>query len=173
MKISKTFTIYAPIDKVWHELADNFEDVAAWSRIIPESKAIAGNSDFDELAHATGRSCKTPFGGGHTTEQINVYDLGDDSQKQIGWRVTNLPPMIEYGDNAATLTAQGTEKTVVNFNIDFKMRTWGIPAIVLLKPYMNRMIGTIATDLTHYIETGAPSPAKMKELQKRQAAAGA
>ena len=172
MKLSKTFTINAPIDKVWHELADNFEGVGAWSRVVPESKAIPGSSDFDELDHATGRVCATPLGS-HVTEQITRYDLGDDRQKQIGWRVTNLPPMIEYGDNLATLTAKGTEKTVLIFNIDFKMRTWGIPAIVFMKPYMSRMIGTIAIDLTHYIETGAPSPAKVKQLQKQQAAAGA
>ena len=172
MKLSKTFTINAPIDKVWHELADNFEDVAAWSRLIPESKAIPGNSEFDEVGHATGRVCKSPLGS-HTTEQINFYDLGDEKQKQIGWRVTNLPPIIEYGDNLATLTAKGTEKTVLNFNMDLKMRWWGMPAIVFLKPYMSRMIGTIATDLTHYIETGAPSPAKVKQLRKQKATAGA
>ena len=172
MKLSKTFTINAPIDEVWHELADNFESVAVWSRLVPESRAIPGSSDFDELDHATGRVCATPLGS-DVTEQINHYDSGDDRQKQIGWRVTHLPPIMEYADNLATLTAKGTAKTVVNFNMDFKMRWWGIPAIVFMKPYMSRMFGTIATDLTHYIETGAPSPAKVKELQKQQAGAGA
>ena len=172
MKLSKTFTINAPIDKVWHELADNFESVATWSRLIQESKAIPGSSDFDELDHATGRVCTTRDGM-HPTEQINFYDLGDDKQRQIGWRATNLPPMIEYGDELATLTANGTEKTVVNFKMDFRMRWWGIPAIVFMKPYMSWVIGTMVTDLTHYIETGAPSPAKVKELRKRHAAAGA
>ena len=172
MKLSKTFTINAPIDKVWHELADNFERVGAWSRVVPESKAIPGSSDFDELGHATGRVCATPLGS-DVTEQINHYDPGDDRQKQIGWRVTNLPPIMEYADNLATLTAKGTAKTVVNFHMDVKMRMWGIPAIVFMKPYMSRILGTVATDLTHYIETGAPSPAKMKELQKQRAAAGA
>ncbi len=172
MKISKTFTINASIDEVWHELADKFEGVAAWSRLVPESKAIPGSSDFDELDHATGRVCKTPLGS-DTTEQINHYDLGDGKQRQIGWRVTNLPRVMEYADNLATLTAKGTAMTVCSFDMDVKMRTWGIPAIVFLKPYMSRMLGTIATDLTHYIETGAPSPAKVKQLKKRQAAAGA
>ena len=172
MKLSKTFTINAPIDKVWHELADNFEGVGAWSRVVPESKAIPGSSDFDQLGHATGRVCATPLGS-DVTEQINHYDPGDDKQKQIGWRVTNLPSIMEYADNLATLTAKGMAETVVIFDMDVKMRTWGIPAIVFMKPYMSRMIGTVAIDLTHYIETGEPSPAKMKQLQKQQAAAGA
>ena len=172
MKLSITFTVNAPIDKVWHELTDNFEGVGAWSRVVSESTAIAGSSGFDDLEHATGRVCTTPFGS-DTTEQINRYDLGDDRQKQIGWHVTNLPRIFEYADNLATLTAKGTAKTVCNFDLDMKMRTWAIPAIVFMKPYLSRMLGTIAIDFRHYVETGEPSPAKVKELQKRQVAAGA
>ena len=161
MNIQKEILVNKPASEVWEVLGPQFEDAYKWARGLDHSQGH-GEPVFDGAA-CSNRTCEVP-GFGEIQEVIKKFD----AEKHIlSYEVTHgFPGFITSAVNTWRLTAQGFN-TKVEMNME--MQTKGIKGAIMgpmMKMNLNKMISGVLSDLKTYVEKGAPSEYKMKELAK-------
>ena len=161
MNIQKEILVNKPASEVWEVLGTQFQDAYKWARGLDHSQGH-GEAAFDG-ASCSNRTCEVP-GFGKIQEVIKKFD----SEKYIlAYEVTyGFPDFITSAVNTWKLTAQGFN-TKVEMNME--MQTKGIKGAIMgpmMKMNLNKMISGVLSDLKTYVEKGAPSEYKMKELAK-------
>ena len=165
MEIKKSFTVDAPIDKVWHHLATEFGQAHAWCTGLYHSEAY--NAPTLPGAPAANRACDT--NQGKIKEVIETFD---PANYHLAYSVIEgFPGFVKSGTNNWRLTPQGDTTRV---DIHFVAELQGLVG-TLMQPMMGWQLGKVleaaGQDFKHYVETGRPSAAKARELAKRKRAA--
>ena len=164
VKINKTVRIDAPADQVWEILGHQFHDAGAWASAIHKSGPhqagpVAGDAPFAQ----NGRACDTSLGP--FRETVQHYD---EAAMAYGYTAEGdkTPFFVKSLQNNWTVKADGPARSVVTMQMEAKL----LPVFAqLMGPIIRRQFDTVldetTDDLKHYVETGSPSPRKVKAMQ--------
>ena len=164
-KLSNYIHIDAPADQVWQVVGVQFDRIGEWATAIPASTA-APNSGGVTQARATGRSCHTGLRWlPEVSETILDYD---DAARTLTYEAQDgMPKFVAVARNRWTVTPEGAQRCRVSYDAVFETR--GVLGRLARGP---ALIGVMRTgrhtldDLKHYVERGAPSPRKRRQLRK-------
>lgn len=161
MNIKKKITVNKNIEKAWDVLGNQFGEAYKWASGLNHSNAY-GKPQLEGTT-CNNRSCDTTQG--KIEEVIRTFD---SKNYILEYEVIDgFPFFVDTGINKWQLTANGI---TTNVNIDFNLKTKGLMGFIMnpmLKMQMNKLIGFALEDFKHYVETGQPSPRKVKELAKK------
>lgn len=165
LHIEKDFVIDAPVDRVWHILADEFVDVGSWASGLTSSGPNPHAVPLDD-GTAGGRVCEIP-GFGLTDERVVDYR---PEERRIAYSVDaeKIPGFVQNIVNRWTLRPRGAATSPsTEVSMRFSAEVSG-PLGALMKPMMRRKfdktLSAVEADLTAYAETGRVSAAKAREL---------
>ena len=162
LTITTTRIVKAPRDTVWRVVADEFGEVAKWASVISEN-TIEGADDADGLLGAA-RTCFIPGFGSSVSERVTVYD---EEAGQFEYEVLQgLPPFVEKGTSAWTITAIDAETTKIVSTVTMEIAD-GTPAmpVGLTRGGFAQVMTVSLDDLVHYVETGEPHPRQVASAQ--------
>ena len=161
MEIKKEIVINKQIHHVWEVVGDQYADAYKWARGLHFSHGH-GTPKFDG-ASCNNRTCEVP-GFGKVNEVIRKYD---PKNYVLSYEVVEgFPGFITKGVNTWRLTPQGG-KTKVSMHL--VMDTKGLKGAIMgpmMKMQLNKLIAGVVEDLKIFLETGAPSKQKQKEINK-------
>ncbi|HAA11720.1 MAG TPA: MxaD family protein [Cytophagales bacterium] len=161
MDIQKSITVNKPIAAVWEILGNQYTEAYRWARELYHSEG-SGAPQFSG-ASCSKRTCDTSFGTIH--EEIRTFD---PQRHILEYEVVKgFPGFIKQGINHWELTSLSDGITKVTMH--FKGETQGLLGLVMgpvLNRKLNKNLGEVLGDFKHYVETGKPSPGKVKDNQK-------
>ena len=154
MKISRSTTINAPLEKLWAVFVDDFVPVHLWMASIKNSSPMTKGTQVAG-APAIGRVAEIGAGspGGLMVEQITKVDakakvIEFDTELQ---NIKGFNPIIGW-PNRVTLEAQGNA-TKITWEIRPRLKTIGAGFVRSLE------------EIKAYVETDQPHPRKAKAFE--------
>ena len=160
MEFNREIIINKPIEAAWEILGNQFGEAYKWARGLKHSNAygqpvLAG-------ASCNNRACDTTQG--KIKEVIRNFD--PDNYRLSYEVIEGFPFFVESGVNNWQLIPQG-KMTQVKMHLVIK--TKGLMGAILgplMKMQMNKLTTYAIEDFKHFVETGNPSPEKVKEMKK-------
>ena len=155
MELQLTQEINAPAKKVWEVLAHQFAEISEWAPNIESSRAIEMSEvptgfKVAENAPVPGRVTPNPLG--ELTEVITAYS---EKKKSFTFEVAGPAPLFSHTANTTKVVEQGTDKSIVTF--DLQLSPKGI--FNLFSPLLKRRFQTskfgpagMIRDLKNYVE---------------------
>jgi hypothetical protein len=187
-RISKELVITAPADAVWQVLGPGFARIGEWATAIPSSTAIPATGAVPPVppaptggptpsrrsavagmvdAPVAGRVCTTGLRMvPEVTETLVAYD---EANRSLTYEASGMPAFVTTARNTWTVTPLGDERCRVT--LDARFDTSGVVggfARRLLLAQVGRTSRHLADDLRHYVEHGAPSTRKQRQLARRR-----
>ncbi|MDX2173872.1 MAG: SRPBCC family protein [Bacteroidota bacterium] len=161
MIIEKEIIVNKNIENAWKVLGYGFADAHIWASPVNHS---AGTGASFNGATCSERGCEIA-GMGKTKEKLIKYS---NSEHLLSYTVPEgMPSMVKYATNTWQLTSLSADKTKLTMVMDI---TLGGFMGAIMKPMMKMMMGKMGTTLTqdfkYFVETGKPSEAKLKAVQK-------
>lgn len=161
MEIDQEIIINKPIEEVWEILGNQYSDAYKWASGLYHSEGYG--RPVLEGTSCSSRACETSFG--NLKEEIRVFDA---ENYQLSYEVMEgFPSFVKSGVNNWYLTEIEPGKTKVD--IRFRGVTTGLMGAIM-RPVMKRQLSStledIVEDFRHYVETGMPSPHKVKDRHK-------
>ncbi len=165
MNIKKEILVNKNIEEAWEVLGNQFGEAYKWASGLNHSNAY-GKAQL-EGATCSNRACDTTQG--KIKEVVKIFD---SKRYILEYEVIEgFPFFIDTAINRWTLTPH---ENATRVNIDFNLKTKGLMGFIMkpmMKMQMNKLIGFAIEDFKHFVETGKPSPRKMKEISKSPAMA--
>ncbi len=165
-RLSNHITVEAPADAVWEVVAHQFDRIGQWATAVPASTAHGGApSTFG--APVAGRVCRTGVRlVPEVTEAIVAYD---EAGRTLTYEaITGMPAFVTAARNRWRVTALDERRTRIAVEAQFEVR--GVLGR-LARWWILRQVGRtgrhLLDDLKHYVEHGAPSPRKQRQLLAR------
>ena len=163
MEVQKEIIVNKPIDDVWEVLGNQYTEAYKWARGLYHSEGF-GDPQI-EGATCNNRTCDTSFGT--LQEEIKKFDT---QNYVLEYEVIKgFPGFIKQGINNWRLTKVSNTKTKVTML--FIGITKGVLGLImgpLMGFQLNKNLGDALEDFKHYVETGKPSPGKVKDMQKQK-----
>ena len=168
MRITQTFDVQAPAEKVWDILGPNYTRAGDWASSVYASAPRAGTPQIAG-APVAGRTCETTLGP--FTESIIAYD---DERRHVAYVATGdkMPGFVKrlangwtvhpLGPNASRVTMELTADIAQPFRT---LMGW------MMKRQFSKVLKESTDDLKVYAETGQPSARKRKADASKQAKA--
>ncbi len=160
MDIQKEIIVNKPIAEVWDLLGNRYGEGYKWARGLYHSEAQG--SPVIEGAMCSNRSCETSFG--HLNEEIRVFKPNEQLSYEV---VEGFPGFIKKGVNNWYLTKVSETETRVSMR--FEGETQGFAGVIMgpmMKMNLGKGLEGALFDFKHYVETGKPSPEKVKDQEK-------
>ena len=168
MKIIKTATVNAPIDRVWELLGPEYARAGDWASGVYASRARDGDPKVAG-APVAGRVCQTSLGP--FTESIEAYS---ERAHHVGYSAKGekMPGFMKGLRNDWHLTAAGPNRTEVRMEMQADI---AFPFSFLMGPMMRLQFGKVLREsleeFVHFAETGQPHPRKARVDRTRKAVA--
>jgi len=160
MDIQKEIIVNQSIDQVWDLLGNRYGEGYKWARGLYHSEA-QGNPTI-EGAVCSNRACDTSFG--QLDEEIRIFKPNQQLSYEV---VEGFPNFIKKGVNNWYLEKISSQQTQVKMR--FVGETQGLLGLIMgpmMKMNLAKGLAGALSDFKHYAETGKPSPAKVKDIQK-------
>ena len=161
MEVRKQIIVNKSIQEAWEVLGNQYTEAYKWARELYHSEG-RGTPSL-EGASCSNRTCDTSFGT--IQEEISTFDTQDYILEYEV--ISGFPSFIKQGINHWSLRKVSDTQTEVTMH--FKGVTQGIMGL-LMGPLMglklNKNLGEALGDFKHYVETGQPSPGKIKDMEK-------
>ncbi len=157
LHFDKQINIDAPSEKLWHILADNYQNVGEWATIIPESSARK-----DEAGELIGRTCSSTYG-----DVQEVITSWDQENMSYSYEADGLPSMFKSGKNLWKVIPINSDRSLVKMSL--KMEMSALPGFFMgwmIKSKMGKDLEGLMEDLKYYAENDSPHPKKLKSLKK-------
>ena len=161
MELKKTISINSSADDVWEIVAHQFERVGEWSSAVLSSEANIEVATPDG-ALVGGRVCDVP-GIGDLNETFTSYS---EEGKQFTFRVTGMPSFITLAQNTVVVRPTGAETSDVSLDITMETNAIGKVMGPMFKIRLTNTLDTFLDELKVYVESGAVSSKKQKQLAK-------
>ena len=166
MKISRSTTINAPLEKLWAVFVDDFVPVHLWMASIKNSTPMTKGTQVAG-SPAIGRVAEIGAGspGGLMVEQITKVDakakvIEFDTELQ---NIKGFNPIIGW-PNRVTLEAQGNA-TKITWEIRPRLKTIGLPLYFPVKKSLGAGFVRSLEEIKAYVETDQPHPRKAKAFE--------
>ena len=155
MEIQFKQEINAPAEKVWSVLAHKFAEISEWAPNIASSRVIEmsevpANFKVADDAPVPGRVTPNPLGD--VTEVLTEYS---EEKKSFTFEIAGPAPLFSHTANTTKVVEQGTDKSIVTF--DLQLSPKGI--FNLFSPLLKRRFQTskfgpagMIRDLKNYVE---------------------
>ena len=159
MRITQTFDVQAPAEKVWDILGPNYTRAGDWASSVYASAPRAGTPQIAG-APAAGRTCETSLGP--FTESIIAYD---DERRHVAYVATGdkMPGFVKRLANAWTVQQVDPNASRVTMELTADIAQ---PFRTLMGWAMRRQFDAVLTesmdDFKVYVETGRPGARKAK-----------
>ncbi len=160
---TRTFRINESVKAVWSVLGDGFDRIGEWATSVPSSTGSSRPVEI-EGAPSAGRTCTLAVPGFSAIEERLVRF--EPETYTLAYEVTEgMPVFVESAVNTWALRPLDDGSTEVTTSVE--MTTTGLlgrlatPAMGL---NVSRTQSALARDLTSFVETGRPSPAKQRQL---------
>jgi hypothetical protein len=170
------FIVAAPADRVWDVIGRHFDRIGDWATAIPSSTALprghtaVGSGPPDGAAAlgapVAGRVCHTGIRlVPQVTETLTAYD---DTDRTLTYQATaGMPAFVTLARNTWTVTPFDARRTRVSLSARFHTRgLLGLLGRWAILARTHRTSRHLADDLRHYVETGQPSPRKLRQLRR-------
>lgn len=155
--------IAAPIVAVWHVLAERFDRIDEWASGVPKSWGTG--TDHVNGSPFAGRVCASSIPGfDDVTESIIEY--GEDPHF-FTYKASGMPAWMGVAMNTWHVESIDESTTLVYFEPE--VQAAGLLGRVILRVFMvfaSRLARETLDDLKIFVETGHPSPRKLKKLAK-------
>ena len=148
--------INAPAEKVWSVLAHKFAEISEWAPNIASSRVIEMSevpADFKVADDAPVPGRVTPNPLGDVKEVLTEYS---EENKAFTFEVAGPAPLFSHTANTTSVVANGTDKSLVTF--DLQLTPKGI--FNLFSPLLKRRFQTskfgpagMIKDLKAYVES--------------------
>lgn len=161
MDVKKEIAVNKPISEVWEVLGNQYADAYKWARGLYHSEGFGAPKL--EGASCNNRTCDTSFG--RIQEEIRVFDSNNYILEYEV--IKGFPGFIKQGINKWTLTKVNDRQTKVVMH--FKGETQGFLGIIMgpmMGYQLKKNLGDVLGDFKYYVETGKPSPGKLKDAEK-------
>lgn len=160
MIIHKEIIVNKNVADSWHLLGPRFADIYLWASSVnhtePKGEGFNG-------ATCSERGCETVMGG--IKEKILEYSANNHLVKFDIYQ--GLPSMVKKAIHTWQVTSEGNNKSRFILHADISLGGFaGIIMQPMMKMMMNKMMKTMTEDFKHFVETGKPSQAKIKAIQK-------
>jgi Polyketide cyclase / dehydrase and lipid transport len=161
--IRAAVTIEAPADEVWEVVAHQFHRVGDWATAIPTSTAITGVTARVD-APVIGRVCTTGVQMvPEVEERIVAYD---EANRTLSYEGHGMPEFIKTARNRWHVQPLDDRRSRVSLVATLEHRgILGQFVYVFLRLQLTRVGPQFLSDLKYYIEHGAPSPRKERQLR--------
>ena len=154
MKLHLEQPINASADKVWTVLAHQFEDIAAWSDTVNESRALDRSeipADVKPAAHAPALGRETIAGPGiKLKEVITAYS---EDNRELTFEGIGLPRIMRFAKDTQRVTATGANTCLLTFDVHVEPKGAFKVINPLLKRRMASTFSKIQQELKHYTES--------------------
>ncbi|OLB66899.1 MAG: hypothetical protein AUI10_01475 [Actinobacteria bacterium 13_2_20CM_2_72_6] len=166
-ELSTDLIVAAPADAVWDVIAHRFDRIGDWATAIPASTALPPPTTGPPptAAPVAGRVCQTGVRlAPRVTETLIAYDEG---QRTLTYRASGLPAFVTMARNTWTVSPLDPHRSRVSLRARFDTRgVLGLIGRWAILAQVRRTSRHLAEDLRHYVETGAPSPRKQRQLRR-------
>jgi hypothetical protein len=175
-ELTTDFVVAAPADRVCHVIGPRFDRIGDWATAIPSSTALshdhaAGGSGLpaaaiDLDAPVAGRVCHTGIRlVPQVTETLTAYD---HTNRTLTYHASaGMPAFVTLARNTWTVTPLDTHRSRVSLRARFDTRgLLGLLGRWAILARTHRASRHLADDLRHYLETGQPSPRKLRQLRR-------
>ena len=159
-------TIDAPLDRVWTVMAEDFAGIGKWSSGVKRS---TGSGPSMNGSACTERACEiAAMGFSDTKERIVEFTPRDRIRYEL---YDGLPGFVIQAINGWHFEAvEGGARVRGQTDMDVKGPI-GLMMGGFMKKNLTRVLGEMAEEAKHYIETGQVHPRKAK-LNAKQARKG-
>ena len=160
MDVKKAIIVNKPVAEVWNVLGNQYGEADQWARGLYHSQA-EGKPQI-EGAVCNNRSCDTSFG--QLWEEVRVFKPNEQLSYEV---IKGFPGFIKKGVNNWYLTKVSNHQTKVSMH--FVGETQGFLGLIMgpmMRMNLNKGLGEALSDFKHYVETGKPSPEKIRDNQK-------
>lgn len=166
MELKDSIEIEAPADKVWEVIGPGFARVGDWATPVPHSQEnVHPASDAAAGAPCAARVCETTVKGfAAIDETITAYDA---ARRTLSYRVAGLPTFVKEMANTWRVDEVGPGRTHVSLQARMRVAGAGILMAPMLRWTMGKTARVTLEDLKHYVERGAVSPRKKRQLDRR------
>ncbi|MEM7112135.1 MAG: SRPBCC family protein [Chloroflexota bacterium] len=169
MQITRSILINAPLEKVWHVLAHNFDQVDQWSSGvslsgIAEADSSARDSASVEDAGMAGRMCLTAFG-----KCYEIFEAYDEQEHTFTYRAQFDKPIPGVKSARNTWRVEAVSPSQSRFTMTGQTELNLFPGLlmgILFRFQVPKVLKENLEEAKHYIETGKPHPRKIKAMQK-------
>ncbi len=167
-ELSTDLIVAAPAEAVWEVIGRRFDRIGDWATAIAASTAIPTPASTGIPAAGypvAGRVCQTGIRlVPQVTETLVAYD---DTTRTLTYQASGLPAFVRTARNTWSVTALDPYRSRVSLRARFD--TTGLVGLLgrwLILAQTRRTSRHLAEDLRHYVETGAPSPRKQRQLRR-------
>jgi hypothetical protein len=158
--ISRQLIVSVPADWAWEVLGHHFDRIGDWASAISSSRPLTRPSSLPEAPFA-GRVCRTQVAVmSEVTERLIAYH---EAGREFTYRAEPLPWFLAEARNRWRVEPAGPDRSCIR--IDATVRARGVlgPLMYLvLRLQLARTIPQFLGDLAHYLQTGQPSPRKLR-----------
>jgi len=164
--LSTSIIVEAPAEAVWDVVGRRFDRIGEWATAIAASTALATGSDRKT---GSGRTCTTGIRlVPHVTETIVDYD---EARRTLTYEATGLPRFVAVARNTWTVVPLGGRRSRVEIEARFTTRglvgrLFGWAILIQARRAGRQLAG----DLRHFVEDGAPSARKRRQLRRARRA---
>jgi hypothetical protein len=175
-ELSTDFIVAAPADRVWDVIGRRFDRIGDWATAIPSSTALPRDhaavgsrqqfAAIDLDAPVAGRVCHTGIRlVPQVTETLTAYD---DTNRTLTYQASaGMPAFVTLARNTWTVTPLDPHRSRVSLRARFDTRgLLGLLGRWAILAQTRRASRHLAEDLRHYVETGQPSPRKLRQLPR-------
>jgi hypothetical protein len=173
--------IAAPADRVWDVIGPRFDRIGDWATAIPASTAIPARPPGSDAATTSaaqlpvaagainapvaGRVCQT--GIPLIPEVVETLIAYDDTGRTLTYQASGMPVFVTLARNTWTVIPIDAERCRVNLRARFDTNgLLGLLGRWAILAQTRRTSRHLADDLRRYVETGAPSPRKQRQLRR-------
>lgn len=162
MTIEKEIIVNKSIADTWQVLGHQFAEAHKWASPLKHSEAKDSNNFNGSTCSE--RGCDIA-GMGKTREKLIEYS---NESHRLSYSVPEgMPSMVKYATNTWQLTPIGNDKAKLKMVMNITLGGFmGMMMQPMMKMMMGKMGNTLLLDFKYYVETGRPSEAKLKALNK-------
>jgi hypothetical protein len=175
-ELSTDIIVAVPADRVWDVIGRRFDRIGDWATAIPVSTALRHNpaavdsglpvAAVDLDAPVAGRVCHTGIRlVPQVTETLTAYN---DTNRTLTYHASaGMPAFVTLARNTWTVTPLDSRRSRVSLHARFDTRgLLGLFGRWAILARTHRASRHLADDLRHYVETGQPSPRKLRQLRR-------
>jgi hypothetical protein len=169
-QLTTHLTIDAPAGHVWQVIGPGFARIGDWATSVPASTAIpvparAPVAPAAASAPVTGRACST---GTRLVPRVTETLIGYDEQSRtLTYQAVGLPAFITTASSTWTVTPAGEAACRVTLTAHFQTRgVLGLLGCWAILAQARLAARHLQDDLRYYVNHGAPSPRKQRQLSR-------
>ncbi len=162
-RITASFEIevHAPVGEVWRVLAEDFAAIGDWSSGV---KSSTGSGPSVNGSQCSERACEIAAAGfSDTRERILEYSPKELIRYEL---YDGLPGFVTKATNSWYFR-DSDGRTHIKGQTDMQVK--GLAGTLmsgLMRKNLTRVLGEMATEAKHFIETGTVHPKKLKLIKK-------